>query len=539
MEPAVLNKLLESRVKDLASGRRGNSKEDIEARLKLVQQTLGLWPLPAKTDLQAHVTGTIQREGYRIEKLRYESRPGLLVTAHLYLPDGPGPWPLIVSAHGPWKGKKAAPVAQARGISFALRGFATLVVDAPGTFGEDLSLDERGQIGAPADPYLVMGAPWLGQYTWDLIRGLEACLHRQDLDRAKVAVTGESDGGLAALFALLCEPDFVCGALVCTAPTLEQKSLETVAQFGLPGLAEAGDFSDMLAIRNAPVLLMAARADDRYDAENVAKTAEKAGRASKSIRFEAFEGGSDYNRRMREAALSFFSEHLLGHGSAPYIPELRPLTDGVQNSYPAGTVPQDAPELFVTDWQARQTRTFQDVLQENLSQPHPDPYRIDDRLAPWLKYGTLPKLPEALTLGLHDEGAAPRTDPSIALPLEFIDGRLATLAGISVPEFLAQLLHLTLPGKPEGWESQALGGDGLSAMIASVKTLISSAAPETAPTNILASGPVASLTARFLKLYRPSLIIDTSHSWNGWADLLGANEPLLLQPKARYLEWPF
>src|ERR1044072_5733244 len=159
MEPAVLNKLLEGRVKDLASSKRGSSKEDIESRARLVQQALGLFPPPAKTDLKAQVTGSLPREGYRIEKLRYDSQPGLLSTAHLYIPEGPGPWPLIVSSHGTWKGKKAAPVAQARGVSFALRGFASLIVAAPGTFGEDLPLDDRGMIGAPADPHLVMGAP--------------------------------------------------------------------------------------------------------------------------------------------------------------------------------------------------------------------------------------------------------------------------------------------------------------------------------------------------------------------------------------------
>jgi hypothetical protein len=162
-------------------------------------------------------------------------------------------------------------------------------------------------------------------------------------------------------------------------------------------------------------------------------------------------------------------------------------------------------------------------------------------LAPWPKYGALPKLENAVTLGLHDETGSPtpRTAPSIGLPVEFIDGRIAVLAGLSVPEFFAQVLHLALPGKPEGWESQAISGDGLSAMIASVKTLMQSAAPETVATHIVASGPVASLTAMFLKLYRPSLTIDTSHSWSSWLDLLSANEPLLLQPMARYMEWPF
>ena len=47
---------------------------------------LGLWPLPEKTPLEATVTGTLQRDGYVIEKLHYQSRPGLYVTGNLYRP---------------------------------------------------------------------------------------------------------------------------------------------------------------------------------------------------------------------------------------------------------------------------------------------------------------------------------------------------------------------------------------------------------------------------------------------------------------------
>src|SRR6516164_7379928 len=47
---------------------------------------LGLWPLPEKTPLHATVTGTLEHEGVVIEKLHYQSRPGLYVTANLYRP---------------------------------------------------------------------------------------------------------------------------------------------------------------------------------------------------------------------------------------------------------------------------------------------------------------------------------------------------------------------------------------------------------------------------------------------------------------------
>jgi hypothetical protein len=38
---------------------------------------LGLWPLPEKTDLKATVTGTVDRDGVVIEKLHFQSKPGL------------------------------------------------------------------------------------------------------------------------------------------------------------------------------------------------------------------------------------------------------------------------------------------------------------------------------------------------------------------------------------------------------------------------------------------------------------------------------
>src|SRR6266567_67239 len=47
---------------------------------------LGLWPLPEKTPLKATVTGTVERGEVIIEKLHYQSRPGLYVTGNLYRP---------------------------------------------------------------------------------------------------------------------------------------------------------------------------------------------------------------------------------------------------------------------------------------------------------------------------------------------------------------------------------------------------------------------------------------------------------------------
>src|SRR5437588_10835924 len=56
-----------------------------ETRQELLEM-LGLSPLPERTDLQPVVTGKVEHELFTVEKLHFQSRPGLYVTANLYLP---------------------------------------------------------------------------------------------------------------------------------------------------------------------------------------------------------------------------------------------------------------------------------------------------------------------------------------------------------------------------------------------------------------------------------------------------------------------
>lgn len=76
-------------------------KEQVRRQI-LVSQ--GLWPMPTKTPLNAVIHGKIEREGYTIEKVYFESVPGLFVTGNLYRPAHPkGKVPAVMFAHGHWK----------------------------------------------------------------------------------------------------------------------------------------------------------------------------------------------------------------------------------------------------------------------------------------------------------------------------------------------------------------------------------------------------------------------------------------------------
>jgi hypothetical protein len=66
-----------------------------ETRAKL---WAALGGLPQRTPLNARVTGVLEREGYRVEKVIYESRPRYYVTGNLYVPrNGTAPYPAVLA----------------------------------------------------------------------------------------------------------------------------------------------------------------------------------------------------------------------------------------------------------------------------------------------------------------------------------------------------------------------------------------------------------------------------------------------------------
>jgi hypothetical protein len=86
--------LLAKRVNSLAVSTPEGLAERREYLRKAMLRAIG--GLPEPTPLNARITGTVQRDGYRIEKVVFESQPGFYVTANLYLPAGRGPFPGIL-----------------------------------------------------------------------------------------------------------------------------------------------------------------------------------------------------------------------------------------------------------------------------------------------------------------------------------------------------------------------------------------------------------------------------------------------------------
>jgi dienelactone hydrolase len=164
---------------------------------------LGLWPVPAKTPLHATVTSTYQGDGYAVDMLHYQSRPGLYVTANLYRPRTAEvgerlPAILYVCGHSS-RGRNGNKTAyQSHGIWFARHGYVCLIVDTL-QLGEIAGL-HHGTYREGRWWWHSRGYTPAGVECWNGIRGIDYLQSRADVDPDRIGVTGISGGGAATFW---------------------------------------------------------------------------------------------------------------------------------------------------------------------------------------------------------------------------------------------------------------------------------------------------------------------------------------------------
>jgi cephalosporin-C deacetylase-like acetyl esterase len=175
-----------------------------ERRPRLRQEyfeMLGLWPLPEKTPLHATVTGTVDRGEVVIEKLHYQSRPGLYVTGNLYRPrESKGKLPAILYVCGhSGRGRDGNKTAfQDHGMWFARNGYVCLIVDTL-QLGE-VAGKHHGTYNLGRFWWQARGYTPAGVECWNGTRGIDYLISRPDVDPEKIGVTGISGGGASTIW---------------------------------------------------------------------------------------------------------------------------------------------------------------------------------------------------------------------------------------------------------------------------------------------------------------------------------------------------
>jgi dienelactone hydrolase len=186
---------------------------------------LGLDPLPEKTPLKATPTRSIEKGDILIVNLHYQSKPGLYVTANLYLPKGAGtskekfPAILYVCGHST-KGRDGNKTAyQDHGLWFASNGYVCLVVDTL-QLGE-IASKHHGTYNLNRWWWHSRGYTPAGVECWNGVRGIDYLCSLPYVDKDKIGVTGISGGGASTNWIIAADDRVKVGVPVSGVSDLE------------------------------------------------------------------------------------------------------------------------------------------------------------------------------------------------------------------------------------------------------------------------------------------------------------------------------
>lgn len=281
---------------------------------------------PPRTPLNSKVTGVVERDGYRIEKVVFESRPGFPVTANLYIPTrSEGRFPGVVGSCGHSMNGKAAEAYQAFSQGLARLGFVCFVFDPIGQ-GERFQYEVKegkSVIGAGVNEHLHAGnqqflvGEFFGSWrAWDGIRALDYLLTRKEVDPNRVGITGNSGGGTLSTWLCGLDRRWTMAAPACFITSFQNNFDNELPadteQCPPQALALGLDHCDFLvAMAPKPVIILA-KEKDFFDVRGAEKAYEQLKKIYRLLGAEEnialFVGPTDhgYSKENREAMYSWF-----------------------------------------------------------------------------------------------------------------------------------------------------------------------------------------------------------------------------------------
>jgi dienelactone hydrolase len=285
----------------------------------------GLWPMPEKTASNVKIFDRVERDGYSIEKVQIETLPGFYLAGNLYRPlgKGKGPFPGVLNPHGHWKEGRMAntPLGSiaARCINFARQGMVAFSYDMVG-YNDTAQVNHK----FASDPTnQLWNISLMGLQTWNSIRALDFLERLPDVDKSRLACTGESGGGTQTFMLGAIDDRLRAQApIVMVSHSMQGGCLCENA----PGLRV--DYSNMeIAAVPAPrpQILVAAAGDWTKDTLTVEGPAlegvYKLFNAADKLRYTRFNFDHNYNQTSREAVYEFFGRWLLDHLSPASLKE--------------------------------------------------------------------------------------------------------------------------------------------------------------------------------------------------------------------------
>lgn len=285
-------------------------------------------PLPKRTPLNAEVTGSFERDAYRVEKVLFESRPGFPVTGLLYIPKRHElPCPGVLAPCGHSANGKACDAYQAFCQGLASKGYVVFQYD-PMSQGERLQYpgkDGNSWVGGCCAEHNHAGRQQLlvGEFfgtwrAWDGIRACDYLLSRPEVDPTHLGITGNSGGG--TLTTLICALDqrYTMAAPGCYVTTWRRNAeneLPADAEQQPPFALRLGlDMDDFFGLHAPNPLILLTQELDYFDQRGAQEAYQRLRHlyrllgAEDNVAIFTGEGHHGYAQPLREAMYGFFNK---------------------------------------------------------------------------------------------------------------------------------------------------------------------------------------------------------------------------------------
>lgn len=318
-----------------------------------VRACLGLDPVPTHLPLDARVTGSLVRPGYRLERVFFQTWPGFYASGWLYLPDPlDAPAPVILSPHGHVADGARNPLVQTRCGTLARKGYVVMAVDSVHTYRYDVGTNAAGVM------------------TWNNMRALDYLATRPEADMERVGCMGESGGGQQTMY-LMALDDRVKVAVIAVLVSYFKRILAPHPLHcpcnHVPGLMRVADQPEICALfAPRPLLFLTVTGDwteafPRAEYGEIQNVYYLWGQLDR-LDHEQFDGPHEFTRPMRERAYAWFNRWLKGildpaaATEAPFEPEspeaLSALSAGAPGASGAAVAAAAAPSPG--EWTARE-----------------------------------------------------------------------------------------------------------------------------------------------------------------------------------------
>lgn len=293
---------------------------------KQIWESLGDFPLEDRLPVRARVTDTLDHGDHVVEKIIYESLPGLYVTALVYKPKNiTEPVPAVICVNGHWSKAKTTEIIQRRCMMLARMGVVAFCQDVIGT-GERAAFE-----GSEPTTYhgfyrgaapRIVDRSLLGYIMYECIRANDYLCSRPDVDSARIMCTGASGGGKQSMFFPALDERLAGGVPVCYVSSYVDHIGATACVGEIPtGVLRYTDQWEILGLHAPrPLLLIAASQDvPVFQPEPMRRTLDMTrervyrlyGKADR-VSLAEFDSKHDYNKEMRERLYAHVAEHLLG-----------------------------------------------------------------------------------------------------------------------------------------------------------------------------------------------------------------------------------